>query len=678
VSAAAVPAVTYRLQLSGSFTFEDARAIVPYLSALGVTDCYCSPIFRATTGSTHGYDVSRHTEVNPEIGGDAGLAAFAGALDAHGIGLILDFVPNHMSNDPRTNDWWRDVLENGPSSPYAAFFDIDWDPTKPELQNRLLLPILGEQYGDTLERGALQLRYDRGALVLEYGDLTIPINPRRAPLVYEEGLAALEDALGADSAALREFLSILTALRNLPAYTTRDAAAIQERQREKEVARERLARLTGAHDEIRAHIDAALAVFNGSPGQPASFDRLHQLLELQAYRLASWRTASDEINYRRFFDINHLSALRVEDRRVFDEIHRLVLDLAAAGRLNGLRLDHIDGLFDPAGYLDRLRGALRTAAGERGGAMFIAVEKILSPGERLREDWPVSGTTGYTFLNEVNGLFVDRRSARRLARTYARFTGQAAPFADAAYESKRLIVGTALASEFQVLALAINRLSEGRRTTRDFTLGSIRRALREVVACFPVYRTYVAAAGATPADAAVVGAAIGDALARNPALESSVFEFLRSVLLPPAVDAGAGGSLARARLDVALRFQQYTAPVQAKGIEDTAFYRHHVLASLNEVGGDPRQIGRPVKAFHAAALERRQRWPGDMLATTTHDTKRAEDARARINVLSEMPETWTSAVHQWRRLNARNKTRLEGGWAPDSNDEYLFYQTLFG
>ena len=671
----AVPAVTYRLQLHGGFTFDNARELVPYLESLGVTACYCSPVFRSTPGSTHGYDVSRHTEINPELGGADAFIAFADALRARGIGLILDFVPNHMSNDPHTNDWWRDVLENGPSSPYARFFDIDWQPIKPELRDRLLLPILGEQYGDTLERGLLTLRLERGALVLAYGDVSIPINPRRAPLVYEHDLALLEQQLGADSPALREFLSILTALRNLPAYTERDQNRILERQREKEVARERLDRLVLEHESVRAHIDRALIAFHGTPGEPRSFDRLHELLELQAYRLASWRTAADEINYRRFFDINQLAGLRVEDPQVFDEIHALVLELAAAGRITGLRLDHIDGLFDPLAYLERLRVALAAATGPGRPPVYVVVEKILSDDEPLPAAWPVAGTTGYNFLNELNGVFVDPRRAALMQRTYARFTAQMAPFNDVAYESKRLIVSTALSSEFQVLMQAINRLSEANRRSRDFTLASIGRGLREVVACFPVYRTYVSPAGTTEADARAIDRAIAEARWRNPAMESTIFDFLRSILI-----ASPHGDHPRdpATLNVAMRVQQYTAPVQAKGIEDTAFYRYHVLASLNEVGGDPRRVGRSVTAFHGANLQRRRQWAGEMLATTTHDTKRSEDARARINVLSELPEYWSSAALKWRRINARNRTRLGGRHGPDANDEYLFYQALVG
>ncbi|MGD9905764.1 MAG: malto-oligosyltrehalose synthase [Vicinamibacterales bacterium] len=666
-------AATYRLQLHGGFTLDDAAAVVPYLAALGITHCYCSPVFTATPGSTHGYDVCRHTEIGPDLGGDAALATFGRALDAHGLGLVLDFVPNHMSNDPQTNAWWHDVLENGPSSPYARFFDIDWDPIKPELKDRLLLPVLGEPYGEALGRGGLVLRYEAGALRLDYGGLTLPINPRRSPVVFECGLDELDAALGADSAELREFLSILTALRNLPPYTERDARRIGERQREKEIARERLARLTEASPAVRDHIARAVATFNGAAGDRASFDRLHGLLEQQAYRLASWRTAADEINYRRFFDINALAGLRVEDPAVFTEIHGLLLRLLASGRAQGVRLDHVDGLFDPQGYLAALAAAATTATGTGPDTTppYVVVEKILAVGESLRADWPVAGTTGYEFLNDVNGVLVDGQAAKRMRRAYARLTGRQESFADVAYHGKLLAISTSLSSEFQVLAQAVNRLSERDRRSRDFTLASIRRALREVVACFPVYRTYVGPAGVTRDDALAVDAAIADARRRNPAMESSIFDFLRGVLLPPP-------TADRVRLDVAMRFQQYTAPVQAKGVEDTAFYRYHVLTSLCEVGGDPGRFGCTVPEFHEANLHRRRQWPAGMLATTTHDTKRSEDARARIAAIAELSDVWHPEVARWRRLNAPNRTRLAGSQAPDANDEYLFYQALAG
>jgi (1->4)-alpha-D-glucan 1-alpha-D-glucosylmutase len=679
-----LPVSTYRLQLHAGFTFDDARGATAYLSSLGITDCYISPPFAARPGSTHGYDVTNHNEFNQELGGREGFDAFAAEVSARGLGLILDFVPNHMGNDARTNAWWRDVLENGPSSPMAPVFDIDWDPIKPELKHRLLLPILGEPYGEALEHGRLQLAFEDGALVLCYFEHRLPINPRRGRLVFESDIEALTAALGEDHADLREFLSILTALRNLPVYTVNDPALVAERHREKEVARERLVRLVARSEAVRAHIEAAVVRFNGTVGDARSFDPLHDLLDQQPYRLAHWRTAADEINYRRFFDINDLAGLRVEDTMVFDHIHQLVLELIAAGTVTGLRLDHVDGLSDPAAYLERLQTAISEARATTGTGdappLYVVVEKILSTNETLPATWAAAGTSGYNFLNDVNGLFVETRHRRRLQRVCVAFTGEASALEDVVYDSKRVIVGTAMSSEFQVLASAVNRLSESHRGSRDFTFGSIRRALREIVACFPVYRTYVTDRGVSDADRLVMAAAMAAARARNPAMESSIFAFLQQILLPEPHEAprpaGAPDLPYQPRLEVARKFQQYTAPVQAKGVEDTAFYRYNVLLSLNEVGGDPDRFGHSVAEFHAANQHRRAHWPLEMNATATHDTKRGEDARARLNALSELPGPWRDAVTTWARLNRRLRSTATRQPAPDRGDEYHYYQAL--
>jgi (1->4)-alpha-D-glucan 1-alpha-D-glucosylmutase len=418
------PVSTYRLQFHGGFRFSDATALVPYLASLGITDCYCSPYLKANPGSTHGYDICEHGTINPELGSAAEYDAFCGALQAHDLGHIVDFVPNHMAADPRSNPWWRDVLENGPSSPFADFFDIDWDPVKPELKGRVLLPVLGDQYGRVLERGELRLRFEDGALRLQYFDLDLPINPRQSPRVLELHLGRLEQERG-DDPALREYLSILTALHNLPVYTERDRARIRERQREKEVARERLHRLVTESPAIASHVDGCLRRANGIPGDPASFDVLHDLLEHQAYRLAYWRTAVDEINYRRFFDVNELVALRMEEPAVLEATHRLLGRLIAEGKISGVRVDHPDGLFDPAEYLARLQELA-------GAPRYVVAEKILSPGESLNPEWPVAGTTGYGFLNLVAGLFVDPRHVQTMRSVNGRTTGRLHAFEEGA------------------------------------------------------------------------------------------------------------------------------------------------------------------------------------------------------------------------------------------------------
>jgi (1->4)-alpha-D-glucan 1-alpha-D-glucosylmutase len=692
------PLSTYRLQLHGRFPFSAAGAAVPYLARLGVTHCYLSPIFAATAGSTHGYDITDQNRINDELGGADEYERLSAAIADAGMGQLLDIVPNHMGNDAATNPWWRDLLENGLCSLGARFFDIDWAPVKAELRGRVLLPILGDQYGQVLERGELSVVYTDGRLELQYGERRLPLNPKQFPLVLRHGLDALKSELG-DDPALGEFLSVLSALGNLPGRDNPTPEAIAERRRERDIARDRLARVVDASPRLRRHVDEAIAAINGEPGRPSSFDTLHELLEVQSYRLAYWRTAAHEINYRRFFDVNDLAALRVEDPEVFDATHGLLFELLQRGRVSGVRVDHPDGLFDPKRYIENLQElaarARRTDAHPDPG-FFVVVEKILLSGESLPDSWRVDGTTGYTYLRHVTGLFVDEAGARRLRRIYTRFTGLRAPFDDVAYDSKRLIMDTALASELNVLAHAVDGIGERNRKARDFTLNSLRDAIAEIVACFPVYRTYVTLDGWTLADRRTVDTAVRLARRRSPALDASAFEFLREVLLPRGVnepvDAQAemdpedrrrgyppsSEAEREERLRVAMKFQQYTAPVQAKGIEDTAFYRYNVLLAANEVGGDPAQPAVSPAAFHAANQSRRAQFPREMLATATHDAKLGEDVRARLAVLSELTEEWSRSVSRWRRVNQAHRTIVDGLPAPDRNDEYRFYQTLVG
>ena len=682
------PIATYRLQLHKDFNFKQAEAVLPYLVQLGITDCYSSPLLMAAPGSQHGYDICDHNRLNPELGSDHDYAGFVNELEKQNMGHVLDFVPNHMGVYPDTNPWWHDVLENGPVSPYARFFDIDWDPIKPELKNKVLLPILGDQYGLVLERGELQLSFENGALVLNYFDHKIPVNPRQTPKVLKVGLEALQAEMK-DDPALREFLSILTELEHLPSVQGATTERIEERQREKEVARERLAKLFQSSPRIRQHVTDGMKVFNGHPGHSQSFNPLHELLEAQFYRLSDWKTASHEINYRRFFDINELAGVRMEAPEVFRATHSLILRLLGENKILGLRLDHPDGLYDPASYFAELQNAfleswaehhkLPLEKGEVEGRkpLFVVGEKILSSGEDLPVSWSLDGTSGYDFLNDVNRLFVNPAHASRLRDIYIRFTGKTFPLEAVVYISKRLIMMTTMSSELNVLAHAINRISEQNRRSRDFTLDSLRDALREVVACFPVYRTYITEKECTPADRQTLERAIGRARRRNPAMEPSIFNFVREVLIPHGV-AGLDPLEFKRRLEFSMKFQQYTGPVQAKGVEDTAFYRYIPLLSLNEVGGDPQKFGGTVKEFHEANARRARRWPHSMLATATHDTKRGEDARARINVLSEIPDLWQQKVEEWSRLNQGARTSFEGESLPDTNDEYLYYQALLG
>ncbi len=710
-----LPLSTYRLQLHRGFTFRDATAVVPYLAELGITDCYCSPYFCARPGSTHGYDICDHNQLNPDLGSEADYQGFVDELAARNLGHVLDFVPNHMAVDPSRNRWWREVLEDGLASPFARYFDIDWFPVKPELHGKVLLPVLGDHYGLVLERGELQLAFKDGALVLRCGQQELPIDPGQYPRVLRSGLEALKAELKEDDQHLVEFQSILTALDHLRSLRETDPERMAERQREKKVARQRLAAVAAASPPIAKYIAETLDAFDGEPGQPRSFDRLHELLEAQPYRLAYWRTAFDEINYRRFFDINDLAGVRMEESALFAAAHELVLRLIRERKVTGLRLDHLDGLFDPAGYVDALQDAVLQAwtadlappadpapsdpAGAWRGQvrswrslqrqqdprsaaaspLYVVAEKILSGNESLPESWPLHGTSGYDFLNDLNRLFIKAENAKAMKQVYERFTGQTVPFADVAYECKKLITQTAMASELNVLAHALNRLSEGNRRARDFTLNTLREALREVVACFPVYRTYVNKAGGAETDRQMIDTALARARRRNPAMEPLVFDFLRQALLPTADgNTKLPAEEHQQRLEFVMKFQQYSGPVQAKGMEDTAFYRYNRLLSVNEVGGDPQRFGGAPAQFHEANRQRRARWPRAMLATATHDTKRGEDARARLNVLSEMPAEWRRMLFRWARLNARNRTAVDGAPAPCRNDEYLFYQAMLG
>jgi (1->4)-alpha-D-glucan 1-alpha-D-glucosylmutase len=692
-----IPDATYRLQFNRAFTFRDARRIAGYLHDLGISDIYASPYFRARAESTHGYDIADHNSLNPAIGGEADERAFVRELHARGMGQLLDFVPNHMGIGEPANAWWMDVLENGPSSLYAEFFDIDWQPLKPELHNKVLLPILGNQYGVVLENGELRLDFREGAFVIRYYDTVLPVAPGTATLILRRVAPAVSEALGSEHDQTLELLSIITGLENLPLPVQTARERKLERAREKEILKRRLAALHAASPAMRRALEEALAAFNGTPGDPASFDALDGLLGVQPYRLSFWRTAGEQINYRRFFDVNDLAAIRVENPAVFEASHRLVLRLLREGAVNGLRIDHPDGLWDPAGYFRRLQAAGQSAVGGRqlgddavsrlptadcrlpaARPLYLLVEKILSGRERLPETWPVDGTTGYEFANAVNGIFVDRTNQRAFDEIYDEFTRTYVEYRTLVYEKKKLILTTALAGELNVLARQLDRIAEQSRRHRDFTLNSLTNALREVIACFPVYRTYISTEGVVDRhDRAAIDAAMARARRLNPAVEPSIFDFLHDILLMNRRDEAHSAAFA-ARVAFVMKFQQLTGPVMAKGVEDTAFYIYNRLVSLNEVGGEPDEFGVSVAAFHHQNQERSARWPHAMLTTSTHDTKRSEDVRARINVLSEIPERWSAALDQWRVLNRPKKVILHDGVAPDRNEEYLLYQTLLG
>ena len=703
-----LPEATYRLQFHAVFTFRDARALVPYLRDLGITHCYASPYLQARPGSQHGYDITDHRALNPEIGSTDDYDAWVAELHAHGMGQILDMVPNHMGIAGNDNAWWNDVLENGPSSPYAGYFDIAWqDASRPELLNRVLLPVLGAPYGEALEKQQIRLAYDAGAFTLHYFDRHFPVAPHSYFPILAHDLDDLERRLGADAPPLLEYKSILTAVTHLPRHDETHPAWIAEGRREKEVVKRRLATLTQEYGEVRESIAKAVAAFNGRPGEPHSFDLMDQLLDEQAYRLSYWRVAADEIDYRRFFDINELAALSMEKLEVFTAAHELVLRLLSQGKIDGLRIDHPDGLYDPRQYLCRLqqyyvlacarevfdsspeyRGLdwkamegplLERIAAELNGRtpLYVVVEKILGANEDLPPDWRTHGTSGYDFINAVNGLFVDPEGETALTRFYRDWTGDEARWSEIVYEKKYLILRDALSSELHMLGRQLDRLAQKNRRSRDFTRNTLRFGLRQVIACFPVYRSYISDEGVHDADRKYVELAVRRAWRRNPTTSRSLFNFVRDMLLLKYPEAASDDDRAEQRR-FAGKFQQVTSPVMAKGVEDTAFYVFNRLSSLNEVGGDPSRFGAAPEAVHRYQQVRQAKWPFALSPLSTHDTKRSEDVRARLDVLSELAGEWPDAVRRWAALNAPHRTVFDETPAPDVNEEYLLYQTLVG
>jgi (1->4)-alpha-D-glucan 1-alpha-D-glucosylmutase len=637
-------AATYRVQLNAGFTFDDAAAIAGYLAALGVSHLYCSPILQAAAGSTHGYDVVDPGRLNAELGGTPGYRRLTEHLAQAGLGQVLDIVPNHMALAGRANAWWWDVLENGPSSRYASYFDIDWDPPERKLAATVLMPVLGDQYGRVLEAGELVVTRQGGSFAVHYFDHEAPISPRTLGGLLTQAAAR---------AGSEELESLAVAFSRLPHGRRTDRAAVVERHRDKEVLRARLAELCATDPGVAAAVDAEVEALNRDP------DALDDLLGQQNYRLAYWRTAAEELSYRRFFDIESLAGLREEDEAVFADDHRLILRLVASGTADGLRVDHVDGLADPEGYLARLRDAT--------GGGYVVVEKILEDDEELPRSWPTAGTTGYEFLNHVNQLFVDSRHETAMRACYARFTGEEQDYAEVVYAAKIQIMREDLAAELERLTALLADVCERHRRHRDYTRRELRDALRELIAAFPVYRTYVRAGHpVTAADRAHVATAVAAARQRLPDLDAELTGFIGELLT--------GGYPGEAETGFAVRFAQVSAPVMAKGVEDTAFYRYQPLVSLNEVGGDPARFGRPVADFHHAMAGAARRWPQAMLTLSTHDTKRSGDVRARISLLSELPGEWEHAVTRWADRNQRHK---RGGW-PDRNTEYLLYQTLAG
>ncbi len=598
------PTATYRLQFHAGFTLRDAERLVPYLHGLGVSHVYCAPYLKARAGSTHGYDITDHNALNPEVGDEESFSAFVEALHRHGMGQILDFVPNHVGIGGHENLWWLDVLEYGPSSPYAEFFDIDWEPAKAELRRKVLLPFLGDHYGQVLERGELELRFDSGAgsLSVWYHEHRFPITPRSYPRVLGSRPGELEQPGSPGDPGLADLRALLQAFRELapPGAPARRRATLRQ---EAEEAKAALASLARARPAIAAHIEEVVGEINGSPGDRRSFELLHRLLEAQHYRLAYWRVAADEVNYRRFFDINELAGLRVDREDLFELTHQRVFEWIERGQVHGLRIDHIDGLADPRSYCQRIRQRFLDRR------LYLVVEKILAVHEKLRPDWPVDGTTGYEFLNLVNGLLIDPAGERPLVRIYQRFADRSASFDDILYTSKKNAMSFLLGSELQVLANQLDRIAESDWRTRDFTLTGVKEALKEIIACFPVYRTYVSPLDTHPDDRREIERAVEGGRKRSSDPEPSLFHWIQQILAGDLLRGPRPDAVRRDMVRFITKFQQYTPPVMAKGLEDTSFYRHHQLVSLNEVGGDPRRFGISLEDFHAANQERAARWP---------------------------------------------------------------------
>ncbi len=673
MAALRIPTATYRFQFNAGFTFNDARALVPYLHALGITDIYASPIFKPCDGSEHGYDVTDLTQLNPALGTEADFRTLIEALRAHDMGLLLDIVPNHMAAGLET-PWWFDVLSYGVHSQHAHVFDITWNPSSDrQCVDALVLPVLGAPYGDVLERGELRIALEPYP-VLCYWEHRFPLYPGSlAPLLD----LAMELGNGDTRSRLARLYEKARSLPPVRSWTGSPDATLGERA---ENLQARLGELTGKSETVRSALQKAVDRVNGEVGRQQSFDLLDGILSAQAYRLAWWRKASEAVNYRRFFDINDLVGLRMEDPAVFAATHQRVLDFVREGLVTGLRLDHIDGLYDPRGYLVRLQQTIGGSVEPTSLPFFVVAEKIVGADERIPDDWPVSGTTGYEFLNNVHGVFVDHRGLKSLNRTYQRFSGSRKNFADVVYECKKQVLHDLFSGEVERFTAWLARLATADRHARDLPSRALAQAFIEVSACFPVYRTYTSSFSVAPRDRAYVLRALDDARVRTTPDDSldAAFTFLCQVLLldplPP------DGEQAEARLAFVRRWQQFTGPATAKGLEDTAFYRHNRLISLNAVGGDVQEVEHPVHVdgFHRFNSEQRRFWPWSLNTTSTHDTKRSEDVEMRINVISELPRAWARRFRRWSRLNAPYKQLVGGKAAPDANEEIFLYQTLLG
>lgn len=647
------PLATYRLQLNSAYRFIELKESVDYFQNLGISHLYSSPILKSKSGSTHGYDVTDPLQLNPEIGTIEDFNNLIKTLHSHNLGIIVDMVPNHMYIGNNENPWWNSILEKGEQSPFSYFFDIEWHPPKRIFDNKVFLPLLDQPFGKSLEDQILNVKYQEGKFTLFLRDRALPTDPKTWNLILEPLCHEMEK-LPQEEESVAELKEIIRNLNRPQIY-------------------ERIAHLFIRKPALYEMLLKQLEIFNGIKGHPLSFDLLEHFLDSQHYRLCYWRVANDEINYRRFFDILEYASIRIENEATFKSVHQLIFKLIKKGWINGLRIDHLDGLWDPKQYLENL---YREAEGK---SFYLIAEKILLGEERLRETWSLQGTVGYDFLNQLNGLFIYQPHEKKILDIYQRFTGIYKNIESIKYASKKLILKSSLAGELHLLTIRLNRIAEKHRYFQDFPFESLKKALREIIAWFPVYRTYIQST--IPAiddeDYKIISHAVEMAQKANPNIDSSIFSFIENVLFfnyPDGVDV----AYKTACRDFVMHFQQATGPVMAKGLEDTAFYRYFPLCSLNEVGADLGLFGITKENFHNKNISRFAQWPHTLLTTSTHDTKRSEDVRARINLLSEIPDEWNLKLQHWSQINAKYKTKIEGNSAPDFNEEYHFYQNLIG
>jgi (1->4)-alpha-D-glucan 1-alpha-D-glucosylmutase len=671
-----LPSATYRVQLNQDFRFADTLKILDYLHELGISHLYLSPILASRKGSGHGYDVTDPTRINPELGTEEEFATLQTELQNRGMGLLLDTVPNHMAASAE-NPWWMDVLENGAQSAFAAFFDIEWHPHSRSLDGKILLPVLGRPFGEALDSGEIKLTFLDGRFFVQYFDSLFPLTPRSYHAILDHRSDRLKEILGEEAPAYHEYSGILSSVRELSAGDRRSAETPAERRLRFESARDRLRSLMASSKEVATFIEENVADINGKQGDAGSFRFLQRVLAEQNYKLAFWQNLNESINYRRFFTIADLVGVRVEDPLVFEATHGLILRLVSKNPCAGLRVDHIDGLRDPFAYLNKLQERLSSDEARKETSGYVLVEKILSRHEDLPDDWPVCGTTGYDYLNEANGLFVEPEGAPRIEEIYSTFIGRRQKFADVVYQKKKLVMNTLLGVEMRTLGRQLAELAAQDRYARELNREQLIEALIEVTACLSVYRTYIRNVDLPAHATRYIEEALAAARSRAPNVSRAYFDFVREVLLilnPPHVLV----DQREARLAFVMRWQQLTGPIVAKGLEDTSLYVYHPLLSLNEVGGEPRPSNAAPLADFYAFIDSRRKWPGSLNASSTHDTKRSEDVRARLNALSEMPFEWNEHLALWAKLNARHKDHVEGHAVPDRNEEYFLYQTLLG